>query len=175
MIALCPEIRLRGTFDLSFTVKIKHQLAQQQYFIFLTNASDERSIETTVVPEPITSGRANMEDDSKYLSGSVIQPSTTSAEEEEAGENGNRHIIRDSILALKVFHKLKKRLKMNLITVITTIVSSITSTTTDYVTKSTKTFFIHLCTPSPFPFNICNSRKKREEAEMRKKQSKGRT
>ena len=117
-----------------------------------------------------------MEDDSKYLSGSVIQPSTTSTEEEEAAGNGNRHIIRDSILALKVFHKLKKRLKMNLITVITTVVSSFTSTTTDYITKSTKTFFIQLCTPSPFPFNVCGSRKKREdEAEMRLKQSKGRT
>ncbi len=140
------------------------------------------SIETTAVPEPISTGRASMEDDSKYLSSSVIQPSSTSTsteefedeeEEKDGGGTGTRHIIRDKILALKVFHKLKKRIRVNLITVITTTVVSITSTSTSYFTRSTKTFFIQLCTPSPFPFDVCNGRKKRqEEAEMRKNQSK---
>lgn len=93
----------------------------------------------------------------------VIQPSASStASEEELDPEDDEQVGRlgfRNFLALKL--ALKKRLKMkHLVTIITTSVFTSTTTSTAYTTVTTKTFFIQLCTPSPFPFNVCPGRKK---------------
>ena len=66
------------------------------------------------------------------------------------------------MFGLNRIFKRKKKIKKYLITVVTTTVTTVTTTTTSYNTVSTKTFFIQLCTPSPFPFSVCPTRKKRQ-------------
>ncbi len=91
-------------------------------------------------------------------SGSVIH---SSKEDEGVSRDDNDDNVHESRFG---FFGLKDRIrnKMKFITVITTTVVTSTSTSTYYVTVSTKTFYIQLCTPSPFPFNICQGRKKRQ-------------
>ena len=84
------------------------------------------------------------------LSDSVIQPS-----EEE---------VPDQRLAFNMLLDLKNSL-MERFKLVTTIVTMITSTATSFTTVSTKTFFVQLCTPSPFPFSICGGKKKRSDFE----------
>lgn len=79
------------------------------------------------------------------------------------GSGGNGAQRLGFLQALSIHGALKKKLKIpHLITVITTSVTTTTTTSTFYSTVSTKTFFIQLCTPSPFPFDICASKKKRK-------------
>ena len=119
------------------------------------------SIETTAAPE----GRSHLSNDDSlhYLSGSVIQSSSLSS----SGDFDDPHEVAPGLwhgikktLGLKAA-LLRKKFKPNLVTIVTTLISIVTRTTTSYVTVSTKTFFIQLCTPSPFPFDVCNGRKKR--------------
>ncbi|XP_057376868.1 uncharacterized protein LOC130698085 [Daphnia carinata] len=60
--------------------------------------------------------------------------------------------------------------KIKFITVVTTTVVTTTSTSTSYVTISTKTFFVQICTPSPFPFSVCSVGKKKREIEFNAQQ-----
>ncbi|XP_059352970.1 uncharacterized protein LOC132088323 [Daphnia carinata] len=70
---------------------------------------------------------------------------------EESGE-ADRHLPAfHNLLGFKL--ALKKRIK--LMTIVTTVFVTITSTSVDYITVSTKTFFVQICTPSPFPFAVC--------------------
>ncbi|KAI9563584.1 hypothetical protein GHT06_011048 [Daphnia sinensis] len=70
---------------------------------------------------------------------------------EEPGE-ADRHLLGfHNLLGLKL--ALKKRIKS--ITIVTTVLVTVTSTSVDYITVSTKTFFVQICTPSPFPFDVC--------------------
>lgn len=156
------------------------------------------SIETTALPEVVTSESSSktngehgnlstavpaektkefnsketegLKESGRYLSGSVIQPSTSSSTEEEGADEGadggkasggtGGRLYFKQIFAIKdAIKTVKDRLKFHLITVITTTVTTSTATSTFYTTASTKTFFIQLCTPSPFPFNICSGKK----------------
>jgi hypothetical protein len=124
------------------------------------------SIETTSVPEAmVAQGRSSSDEviqngarDRRISvrSGSVIHSS-----KEEVGGESKDDDVQESRFG---FFGLKKKIKnkMKFITVITTTLVTSTSTSTYYVTISTKTFYIQLCTPSPFPFNICPGRKKRQ-------------
>ena len=81
--------------------------------------------------------------------------------DDEEVEEADTRLGFQQLLSLK--KTIKSRLKFNLITVISTVQTTTVSTTTSYVTISIKTFFIQLCTPSPFPFNICPSGKKKKK------------
>lgn len=120
-------------------------------------------METTAMPDPKfahisdeTDGpNGDLQADSSrrisIRSGSAIHSSKDGGE--EANNEG-----RFAFFGLK--NKFKKKVK--LITVVTTTAVTVTSTSTYYKTVSTKSFFIQVCTPSPFPFNVCGGRKKRE-------------
>ncbi|KAK4026694.1 Uncharacterized protein APZ42_017355 [Daphnia magna] len=119
------------------------------------------SIETTAMPQDVAEERSGIDANNNQnrrisvRSGAVIHSSKDDGESKD-DDDGNEG--RFGFFGLK--KKFKKKIKF--ITVITTTVVTSTSTSTYYVTISTKTFFIQLCTPSPFPFNICNGRKKRQ-------------
>lgn len=125
-------------------------------------------METTAVPEPIAqisdeiagrNGDPEMDNNRRISvrSGSVIHSSKNDEESrDDSGENNNEG--RFGFFGLK--NKLKKKVKV--ITVVTTTAVTLTSTSTYYKTVSTKSFFIQVCTPSPFPFNVCDGRKKRQ-------------
>ncbi|XP_057376756.1 uncharacterized protein LOC130697990 [Daphnia carinata] len=117
------------------------------------------SIETTAMPEDVSrsdvDANTNRNKRISVRSGALIQSSKDDGESRD-DDDGNEG--RFGFFGLK--KKFKKKIKF--ITVITTTVVTSTSTSTSYFTKSTKTFFIQLCTPSPFPFVICNGRKKRQ-------------
>ena len=97
------------------------------------------------MPELLTEGRNR-----HFLSDSVIQPSEEDEPDQRLAFN----------LLLGVKNSLIERFKL-----VTTIVTTITSTATSFTTVSTKTFFVQLCTPSPFPFSICGGKKKRSDFE----------
>ncbi|EFX82164.1 hypothetical protein DAPPUDRAFT_241304 [Daphnia pulex] len=134
----------------------------------LLSPSQTSKMETTAVPEPIaqiSDEIAGRNDESQILdnnrrisvrSGSVIHSSKNDEESRDNSEQVNEG--RFGFFGLK--NKLKKKVK--LVTVVTTTAVTVTSTSTYYKTVSTKSFFIQVCTPSPFPFNVCDGRKKRQ-------------
>ncbi|XP_032789980.2 uncharacterized protein LOC116927099 [Daphnia magna] len=75
----------------------------------------------------------------------------SSASAEQSDEADRQRLGFHNLLGLKL--ALKKRIKY--ITIVTTVFVTITSTSVDYITVSTKTFFVQICTPSPFPFDVC--------------------
>ncbi|XP_046448169.1 uncharacterized protein LOC124196958 [Daphnia pulex] len=133
----------------------------------LLSPSQTSKMETTAVPEPIAqisdeiAGRNDepQMDNNRRISvrsGSVIHSSKDDEGSRDDSEENNEG--RFGFFGLK--NKLKKKVK--LVTVVTTTAVTVTSTSTYYKTVSTKSFFIQVCTPSPFPFNVCDGRKKRQ-------------
>ena len=132
---------------------------------------NQSSIETTAEPELPGASRTSAEggqssatfiQSSKELDEEAEEDDEEEEEEEDdaSEEPTDQRLGFQQLLSLK--KTIKSRLKFNLITVISTVLTTTTTTTTSYTTISIKTFFIQLCTPSPFPFNICSSKKKKK-------------
>ena len=132
---------------------------------------NQSSIETTAEPElpgaSLTSAEGGQSSATFIQSSKELDEEAEEDDEEEEEEEDDaseeptdQRLGFQQLLSLK--KTIKSRLKFNLITVISTVLTTTTTTTTSYTTISIKTFFIQLCTPSPFPFNICSSKKKKK-------------
>ncbi|KAI9563468.1 hypothetical protein GHT06_010931 [Daphnia sinensis] len=103
-------------------------------------------------------------------SGSLIQSSKEDVEfKQEMDDDDEEQVEEGRFGYFGLKKKFKKKIKF--ITVVTTTAVTTTSTSTSYVTISTKTFFIQICTPSPFPFSVCSGGKKRRDIEFEAQRS----
>ncbi|XP_032790044.2 uncharacterized protein LOC116927160 [Daphnia magna] len=121
----------------------------------IADVIQERETSTTV-PLNSTSQRSSVR------SGPLIQSSKEDAElKQESDDDEQVEEGRFGYFGLKKTFK-----KIKFVTVVTTTAVTATSTSTYYVTISTKTFFIQICTPSPFPFNVCSVGTKKRHIEF---------
>lgn len=121
----------------------------------------ENSIETTARPEEVSDVSDGHPEPVIHSSKEYVEEvKFNNDEDDEQMEEG-----RFGYFGLK--NKFKKKIKF--ITLVTTTAVTRTSTSTSYITISTKTFFIQICTPSPFPFNVCHVARKKREIEFEPK------
>jgi hypothetical protein len=106
-------------------------------------------IEPTVMSDSIADERDGFS--GRSLSDSMIRSSSLNSPEEVDEELSQRF----GYMNILAFHSaLRKRIQF--ITLKATTVVTVTTTSTYYLTISTKTFFVQVCTPTPFPYNVCS-------------------